>query len=57
LFGTFARADTVSTSAGYYVYTPSAKSVFKLLENRENLAVFGEVSDEKMIQLNLASVA
>lgn len=60
-FGTFAKADSVASSEGteldYYVYTHSAKALFKLMENRENLADFGKVEDDKFIQLNMASVA
>lgn len=59
-FGTFARADTFDSSvlADYYVYCPGPKSLFKLVENKENVAdVPQTLLDEKLIQLNLASVA
>lgn len=39
-FGTFTRADTLDSSAGadFYVYCPGPKAIFKLGENRENVA-------------------
>lgn len=49
-FGTFAKADSITKDANdqdYYVYTTGAKTLFKLQENRENLAEFGEVSEDK----------
>lgn len=60
LFGTFARADTIDSSAGadYYVYCPGPKALFKLGENKENiLDIRQSVLDEKLIQLNVSSVA
>ena len=60
LFGTFAKADSVDSSAAadYYVYCPGPKALFKLGENKENiLDIPQSVLDEKLIQLNVSSVA
>ena len=60
LFGTFARADTLDSSAvaNYVVYCPGPKALFKLSENNENVIdIPQQLLDEKLIQLNITSVA
>ena len=59
-FGTFCRAGVLTRSdkSSNYVYCPGPKAIFKLNENRENVADISEsVLNEKLTTLSVASVA
>lgn len=61
-FGTFAKASLLSKAkeshSEHYVYCPGPKAVFKLVENRENVADIDEsILNERLTSLNVSSVA
>jgi len=61
-FGTFAKASTVSESKDrkedHYLYCPGPKAVFKLVENKDNVADIKEnILNERLVSLNVSSVA
>jgi len=61
-FGTFAKASSVSeskdTREDHYLYCPGPKAVFKLVENKDNVADIKEsILNERLVSLNVSSVA
>jgi hypothetical protein len=57
-FGTFAKASVLNKGDDYYAYCPGPKAVFKLVENRENVAdIADSILSERLTTLNVSSVA
>jgi hypothetical protein len=57
-YGTFAKASSISGQSPHFVYCPGTKSIFKLVENDENVIDLPPSSlDEKLITVSVSQLA